>query len=77
MVQWYTIPLNPAMPANKQYIMQRYDQTKLITVQYVTYKDDDTDVEVINTIMADVVNCDVPVVNASYYHKSKNSIFLH
>jgi hypothetical protein len=63
-VQWFKIPPDPAVPARKQDIMQRYEQTKLRTVQQdVTYEDDNADEEVPNAITDDVANGDVPVVN--------------
>jgi hypothetical protein len=63
MVQWLKIPLDPAMPARKQDLVQRYEKTKLRTVQDVTYEDENADVEVLNAIMDVVVNGDIPVVN--------------
>jgi hypothetical protein len=41
MVQWFKLPSNPAMPARKLDVIERYKQTKLRTVQDVTYRDDD------------------------------------
>jgi hypothetical protein len=67
MVQWLKIPYDLVMPSHKQDLIEWYYQTKLRTVEYATYKDADdaimADVEVLNAILADVANCDIPVVN--------------
>jgi hypothetical protein len=34
-VQWFKLPRDPAMPARKQDLMQRYEQTKLRKVTHV------------------------------------------
>jgi hypothetical protein len=39
MVQWFTLPRDPTMPAQKQDIMHRYEQTNLRTVTGTHHED--------------------------------------